>query len=462
MEVLHDLTGRFGLETAANVKLVGAEYKGPPSSYRIASLSQGLVGAVAAASLALLGVSALPQPTPLQAIVDRQHCVAEFHSEQLLTCDGKAVPSSSKYPIGGHHQTEDGWVRIHDGYTHHIKGSYKLATGIELDEERPFNELREALKSSLLSWNAIEFEQEAAKLKLPVSAVRNYQEWDKGDFMSTNGFPVTVTKTGESPVKPVVGPKPLSGTKVLELNRVIAAPVCGKVLAAQGAKNTWVTSPNLPSARELDLEFTKGKRAVKMDLEKDVGQLWTLIQASDVFIQSYAPGSLARRLGVPLENMHKRNPSIIVGTLSAYGPGGKWANKKGFDSLVQAASGMNISEGEYFGVPEGHPKVCPCQVLDHAAGYFLALGIMVARLRQSKEGGSYLVHVSLAGVMAYLRNMGQTDEFLNTPKMDSEELEGKNILAEADSDFGRLSFVSHPVKIDGVDLGWSMMPQKSD
>lgn len=449
MEVFNDITSRLKLPNH-KVRLIGNQYVGPPSSFKIASLSQGLVAAVAAVSLELM------TGDDKTATVDRLHSVAEFHSEQLLRCDGKEIPSSSLYPIGGHHKTKDGWVRIHDGYSHHIRGSYELATGQEMGTESP-QALKKKLSDALLLWSALDFEAEATKRRLPVSAVRDYAEWDKEHNVDLSEFPLSITKTGESPRKPLTGPLALSGQKVLELNRVIAAPVCGKVLAAHGADNTWVTSPNLPTAPELDMEFTKGKRRVSLDLEnnRDVEALWDKLEQTDVFIQSYAPGSLEKRLGLPLKDIHRRNEGIIVGTLSAYGPG-KWSDKKGFDSLVQAASGMNVSEGEQFGMVPGTPKPCPCQVLDHAAGYFLALGIMISRLRQTREGGSYMVEVSLAGVMTYLRKLGQSSENTSAPALDRKLLQGSDILQTEDSRFGKLSFVSHPIRIEGVTLTWDM------
>lgn len=444
MNVYQDLTTHFDIPSN-RVKLVGNEYPGPPSSFKIATLSQGLISAVAAVSLELM------QDKSKTATVDKLHSVAEFHSEQLLRCDDQPLPSSSLYPIGGHLRTKDGWVRVHDGYTHHIKGSYAVAVGQDMDSGRPVEELKNMFSEALLNWMSLEFEKAASKYHLPVAAVRPYP-----DTLDLSGFPVKITKTGHSPVKPLSSGLPLSNTKLIELNRVIAAPVCGKVLVAHGADSTWITSPDLPSASELDLEFTKGKTRLSLDLQQkmDLQTLHKLICQTDMFIQSYAPGSLQKRLNTPLNELYNDNPGIVVGTLRAFD--GDWAEKKGFDSLVQASSGMNVSEGQYFGLAEGTPKVCPCQVLDHAAGYFLALGMLVSRLKQTREGGSYFVEVSLEGVMKYLRGLGQSDECLNTDKVTREMLQGKDVLEEKQTRFGRLSYVSHPIKIEGVSLQWDM------
>ena len=81
-------------------------------------------------------------------------------------------------------------------------------------------------------------------------------------------------------------------------------------------------------------------------------------------------------------------------TLSAYGHAGPWAERRGFDSLVQTATGFNHAEGQAAGV-DG-PKELPAQMLDHATGYFMAFGAMMAKARQAREGGSWHVQ-RLAG-----------------------------------------------------------------
>ena len=100
-------------------------------------------------------------------------------------------------------------------------------------------------------------------------------------------------------------------------------------------------------------------------------------------------------------------PGIVVATLSAYGETGPWAGKRGFDSLVQTSTGFNHAEAEATGA--GSPKPLPCQALDHASGYFLALGAMAARLRQAREGGSWKVSVALATTGTWLRSLGRID-----------------------------------------------------
>ena len=96
------------------------------------------------------------------------------------------------------------------------------------------------------------------------------------------------------------------------------------------------------------------------------------------------------------------SPGIVYVSLSAYGHSGPWAERRGFDLLVQTATGFNHAEGQAAGV-DG-PKELPAQMLDHASGYLMAFGAMMARARQSREGGSWHVRVSLAQTGRWLWN----------------------------------------------------------
>lgn len=127
-----------------------------------------------------------------------------------------------------------------------------------------------------------------------------------------------------------------------------------------------------------------------------------------MFVQSYRGGSLAG-WGFAAEEMARQSKEgIVFGTLSAYGSDGPWRAKRGFDSMVHTCSGINVAEAERHGEGEVS-KVLHCQALDHASGYFLAIGIMATLYRQAMEGGSYPVEVSLAATMKYLRSLGQLE-----------------------------------------------------
>ena len=141
-----------------------------------------------------------------------------------------------------------------------------------------------------------------------------------------------------------------------------------------------------------------------------------LLAQADIFSQGYRPRAIAA-LGFSPEDAARINPGIVYVTLSAYGHAGPWAERRGFDSLVQTATGFNHAEGQAAGV-DG-PKELPAQMLDHATGYFMAFGAMMAKARQAREGGSWHVRVSLAQTGRWLWNLGRVADGLET-----EDLEG--------------------------------------
>ncbi len=107
-------------------------------------------------------------------------------------------------------------------------------------------------------------------------------------------------------------------------------------------------------------------------------------------------------------------PGIVAVTLSAYGHEGPWADRRGFDSLVQNASGINVAEAEAAGVPA--PKELPAQALDHATGYLMAFGAMMALARKAQEGGSWHVRVSLAQTGHWLTGLGRVENGFACPE----------------------------------------------
>ncbi|KAF2967029.1 hypothetical protein GQX73_g6561 [Xylaria multiplex] len=188
-----------------------------------------------------------------------------------------------------------------------------------------------------------------------------------------------------------------------------------------------------------------------------------LARDADVVIQGYRPGSLAAR-GLDAAALARANPGVIVANLSAFGPRGDWSHRRGFDSLVQTASGMNVSEAEHRGRGEA-ARPLPCQALDHGAGFLLAAGVCAALHHREKDGregrrvGAYVVDVSLAGVMKYLRSLGQYegssgfegDDYTVLGERTGEE---RALFETRDTPFGEMTFLRHSARIDGFEPGW--------
>lgn len=395
----------------------------------------------------------------LHITVPLPHACAEFLSERLYTLNAQAW-KPTRTAIGGLHRTKDGWVRIHDGFRVHrlaalgLLGLAEDATRKEIDRE-------------IATWSAVALERAAFERDAVIVALRSFEEWDATtQGRAVGDVPISVRRIadGRAGLKERLsqrGYKCLQGVRVVEMTRVIAAPVAGRTLAAHGADVLWITSPELESQFDLDVDTGRGKRSVQLKLDDGDGKrtLEELLEEADVFVQSYRPGSLARR-GFSLEDVVERSKGgIVYASLSAYGSEGPWSGNRGFDSMVQTCSGVNVAEAEHFGAGEVS-RVLPCQALDHASGYFLAAGIMAALYRQAKEGGSYKVEVSLAGTMKYLRSLGQFDgkSGFDCGGIETQSDVLEDVLELRQTTLGSLKAVKHAASIEGVDVGWEIMP----
>ncbi|KAL4805465.1 CoA-transferase family III [Aspergillus unguis] len=442
------------------VSLSTIEEPSLPSSFKIGHLAQA---SITLSALLVSQVHGLRNGIPPPKVkVQQSHASIEYKSERLYTIDSKPPPSAWG-PLSGIHKASDGYVRVHDAFSNHHSGT-KALLGCAPDATR------EDVSSRIASWCSIDLETAAAEAGLVISALRSYQQWDVlAQAKAIADFPILIRKIGNAPKLSLsgrLGPKNdkcLRGLRVLEFSRVIAAPLAGKTLAAHGADVLWVTSPNLADSPGLDREFGRGKRTIRLDLdlEADITESLELADDADVFIQGYRPGSISSR-GLSPEALLARRPAdrgLIYANMSAYGPSGPWSTRRGFDSLVQTCTGMNVSEAEHFGA--GEPaRALPCQALDHASGYFLAAGITAALYAQIVEGGSWQVDVSLAGTMKYLRSLGQYHgrEGFHVPDYTCAADVPATLKETAMSAFGEMSYIRHSASIEGVAVGWDVMP----
>jgi crotonobetainyl-CoA:carnitine CoA-transferase CaiB-like acyl-CoA transferase len=178
----------------------------------------------------------------------------------------------------------------------------------------------------------------------------------------------------------------LSGLRVLDLSSNIAGPLCAMVLADLGADVVKVERPNegddvrsvYPSWHgdsTVFLSVNRGKRSIELDLRSPAGRdaLLRLADDADVLIESFGPG-IAAKLGVDFDAVAARNPRIIYGTVSAFGAGPIGARLPGYDSLIQAFSGMMSITG--------HPDTPPTRVapsaVDISTGLWLTIATLVA------------------------------------------------------------------------------------
>ncbi|MGH7186562.1 MAG: CoA transferase, partial [Pseudomonadota bacterium] len=218
-----------------------------------------------------------------------------------------------------------------------------------------------------------------------------------------------IVRIGDSPPEALPGgDRPLSGIRVLDLTRVIAGPTCARTLAEHGADVLKISGEHLPSLGRLEYDTGHGKLSAYLDLreDKDKEILRGLAREADVFAQGYRPGTLAGR-GFSPESLAQMRPGIVVVSLSAFGHVGPWASRRGFDTVIQTVSGITSRQGELFPGAQPGPQFYPVSAIDFLTGYLMAFGAMVALGRRAREGGSWLVRISLAQVGRWLVGRGQ-------------------------------------------------------
>ena len=414
-----------------------------PSSFRIGTAAQASVAAVGLAAAELHHRAGAPRQS---VSVDMRHAAVEFRSEHYLTIDGDALSSIFDPLFGAYRSGDARFVRLHMNFPHHRDNVLKLLGCAPT---------RAAIEAALKRWQAIAFETEACQRGCVVAAMRSPEEWAQHpQAAAVAAVPVVqIEKIGDAPPRPLpYGARALSGLRVLDLSRIIAGPVAGRTLAAHGADVMGISAPHLPFIDWLVKDTGRGKLSAYADIATTDGSaaLRRLIGGADIFLQAYRPASLAGR-GFGPADVAALRPGIVYGSLSAYGDLGPWATRRGFDSLVQTATGFNAAEAQAAGV-EG-PKELPCQALDHASGYLLAFGILMARLRQASEGGSWLARVSLAATGRWIWNLGRVENGFSCPLPSRDDV--TDLLEESRSPFGLMRSVRHAARLSATPAGWT-------
>ncbi len=448
-EILKDIWTSTGGDAAAldRVRLTGEEPQ-IPSSFRVAVAGQTTI---AAAGLAAAEIWRLRSGEAQDVHVDMRHAVVECRSERYLRLDDKPPPPAWDVIAGVYRTGDNRFVRCHTNFPHHRDAVCEV---LACEPER------EKVQAALMQWKGEDFETAAYAAGGVVALMRSYDEWSAlPQSRALAALPlISIEKIGDAPPKPWPqglsnGDRPLAGLRVLDLSRVIAGPVAGRTLAAHGADVLLISGPELPAIPWLTIDTGRGKLSTSIELKSEAGraQLRELLKEADIFSQGYRPRALAA-LGFSPEDAASINPGIVYVTLSAYGHAGPWAERRGFDSLVQTTTGFNDAEGKAAGI-DG-PKELPAQMLDHATGYLMAFGAMMAKARQAREGGSWHVRVSLAQTGRWLWNLGRLEHGLSTPDLAGEAVHSA-FMETVSSGFGTLTAVRHSAVLSTTPARWS-------
>ena len=317
------------------------------------------------------------------------------------------APAAGERPsVMGVYPSRNGrWNYLHCNFPNHREAALGVL-GVEED--------REAVRRAVAQWEALELEEAIIAAKGAGGMVRSMAEWAQHpQSAAVASLPLLeIDKIGDSPPEPLPdGPRPLSGVRVLDLTRVLAGPTCARTLAEHGADVLKITASHLPSSGSQELDTGHGKLSAYLDLREpaDVDTLKGLVSEADVFSQGYRPGTLASR-GLAPEDLARLRPGIVYVSLSAFGRVGPWAERRGFDTVVQTVSGITHRQGELFPGAEPGPQFYPVSAIDYLTGYLMAYGALTALGRRAREGGSWLVRISLAQTGKWLVDRGQVPE----------------------------------------------------
>lgn len=434
----------LGLDPAAlnRLSLPGA-HAVVPSVYDVSGLAQGSIAGVA---LAASEIWRQATGESRAVSVNRDHAAIEFLSERYCQLNGAALQNIWDPLAGAYLCRDQRWLRVHTNFSHHRDALLNILGCADN---------RDAVTAACAERAAADLETAAAATGGIAAMMRTQEEWRRSpQGQAVAALPlISIEKIADGPPVPITATnRPLDGLRVLDMTRIIAGPVCGRALAAHGADVMLITAPHLPAIMPLVIDSGRGKRSAQLDLRVPAhgDRLSALLQEADIFIQGYRPGAIAAR-GFDVDTIARKRPGMIYVSLSAYGHQGPWSERRGFDSIAQAAIGINHGEAMGFGVTDG-PQALPAQALDHGSGYLLALGALAAVLRRAEEGGSWHVQVALARTGHWLQDLPAAADGVTAPQPSPDMV--ARVSAESDSGFGRLRAIKHAGMIAGLPPHW--------
>ncbi|KAI0029141.1 CoA-transferase family III [Vararia minispora EC-137] len=372
---------------------------------------------------------------PQRVKVDSQKAVLEFSGERYYTINGKLPPTWIDDPISDLYPTRNGrYVRLGCNFPHHKRGMLEML-GV------PDN--KEAVAAAMLEVDAHAFVEKAQASSLCAAVLNDFDAVD----MSAHGqsaatfSPVRLTRIEGVPEAPPrseqigLDTRPLAGIRMLDMTRLLSAPLAGRTMAMHGADVLYVTSPHLTAVPEYDQFTTMGKRTTQLDLDdsEQCKTLFDLVKDADVFVQSYRPGSFPAR-GLGPQDVAKMRPGIIYAAMGTFSHTSSWWFRKGFARDIEILSGHVCEEARVYKewlelqgedtseVPEW--RNTPVCAVAHLTGLFLTFGIIAALCKTITEGGSWEVHVSLESVALWMRNLGMltADEVYDEEDRDMPQL----------------------------------------
>ena len=381
-----------------DIDIVDSDAPGPDSTFAIAAAATAATGTAALAA-AVVHEQRTGRKQRVTLAVDR--AIDSFRANLLVRVDGHE-PGDGWNAIAGFYRTaDDRYIQLHTNFSHHLERTLAV---LDASDSRP------AVAEAILGREAFALEDSLAAAGACATAARTCAEWlahEQGRVVGGEPLLDRVPLGSPAPTRTLdVRDRPLAGVRVLDLTRVIAGPTATRALAAHGADVLRVSAAHLPEIDALLPDTSIGKRSTFLDLRDAAGaeMFRTLLRAADVIVQSYRPGAL-EALGFGPEQAAEISPGIVYVSLSAYSHVGPWSDRRGYDTLVQTASGIALEEGAALGSDK--PRHLPASVLDFATGYLAAGAAMLALAERADDGRARHVRCSLAQTREWLETLGR-------------------------------------------------------
>jgi len=435
-------------DRVSSVEITGGVDPILPTPFRIGETS---AAALAAVGLAASDLWELRSGRQQEVAVETRQATASLRSGKYMQMDGAHVSTERNTVMGVYPAKNGRWSYLHCNFPNHRAAALSVL-GVPED--------RDAVRQAVSQWDALELEEAILDAKGAGGMVRTIAEWSQHpQSAAIASLPLMeIVKIGDSPPEKLPdGDRPLSGVRVLDLTRVLAGPTCARTLAEHGADVLKITGAHLPNIGYQEYDTGHGKLSANLDLreQEDLDTLRGLVSDADVFSQGYRPGTLGLR-GLSPQELAELRPGLVYVSLSAFSHVGPWASRRGFDTVVQTVSGITSRQAELFPGIEPGPQFYPVSAIDYLTGYLMAFGALVALARRAREGGSWLVRISLAQTGHWLVGRGQVpeNELNDVPKeFTPEELERWSM--SSDTPVGRLGHLRPVVRLSETPPRWS-------
>lgn len=220
---------------------------------------------------------------------------------------------------------------------------------------------------------------------------------------------------------------PLTGIKVLDLSRILAGPWSTQVLADYGAEVWKIERPqqgddtrhwgppylkdeqgNDTSQSAYFISANRGKKSLAIDITSETGQatIKALVKEADIFVENFKVGGL-KKYGLDYETIAKIKPDIIYCSITGFGQSGPYAERAGYDAMIQAMGGLMSITGEKDELPGGGPQKVGVAVADLMTGMYAVTAILAALHHKNQTGiGQHIDLALLDTQVAWLANQG--------------------------------------------------------